>query len=67
MTRGIRLQSLADVRRFLAKTINAFHRGAINAEQAKTTGYLCSILKDVIRESTLEQRIEALEREAGVK
>lgn len=61
--RAIRLKSLADVRRFLAATVNDLRNGATTESKAKTLGYLCSILKDVIQGSDLEQRIEKLERE----
>jgi hypothetical protein len=67
MTRGIRLQSLADVRRFTAKTINQVYKNQITIEQGRCLGYLLSILASVIRDSDLEQRIEKLEKQAGLK
>lgn len=61
----IRLKSLVEVRRFLAKVLNGLDAGEIDESKARTLGYLCSILKDVIRDSDLEQRIAKLEQ--GVK
>ena len=59
----IRLKNLLDVRRFLARVLNDLDANRIQESKAKALGYLCSIMKDVIRDSDLEQRIAKLEKE----
>lgn len=59
--RAVRLKSLGDVHRFLAKTINQLHRGDIEESRAAKLGYLCNILIGVIKDSDLEARIRILE------
>ncbi len=59
--RAIRLQTLQDVRRLLAKTVNALNRNEITEERARALGYLAGILRDVIKTGDLEARLEALE------
>jgi hypothetical protein len=61
----LRLKTLLDVRRFLARVLNDLDANRIQESKAKALGYLCSIMKDIIRDSDLEQRIEKLEQ--GVK
>lgn len=65
-----RLKTLTDVRRFLAFTLNQLERNEIDESRAKTVAYCLNILSGVIRDSDLEQRVEALEAEKngeGVK
>ncbi len=59
----IRLKNLLDVRRFLARVLNDLDANRIQESKAKALGYLCSIMKDIIRDSDLEQRIVKLEKE----
>lgn len=59
----IRLKNLLDVRRFLARVLNDLDANRIQESKAKALGYLCSIMKDIIRDSDLEQRITKLEKE----
>ena len=59
----IRLKNLLDVRRFLARVLNDLDANRIQESKAKALGYLCSIMKDIIRDSDLEQRIAKLEKE----
>lgn len=59
----IRLKSLVEVRRFLARVLNDLDAEKIDESKARTLGYLCSIMKDIIRDSDLEQRIAKLEKE----
>lgn len=54
----IRLKSLGDVRRFLARTTNDLAAGICNESRTQTLGYLCSILRDVVRDSELENRVK---------
>lgn len=61
----IRLKTLSDIRRFLARVLNDLDADRIPESKAKALGYICSIMKDIIRDSDLEQRIEKLEQ--GVK
>lgn len=60
----IRLKSFGDIRRFLARVLNDLDGNRIQEPKARTLGYLCSIMKDIIRESDLEQRITKLEQGA---
>ncbi len=59
----IRLKTLLDVRRFLARVLNDLDTNRIQESKAKAFAYICSIMKDIIRDSDLEQRIAKLEKE----
>lgn len=59
----IRIKSLVDVRRFMARTLNDLDGDKITESKARTLGYLCSVLRDVIKDSDLESRILKLEKE----
>ena len=61
MSRGVRLKTLADIRRFMAKIINQLHRNEIDESRGRTLAYMSSILKDVLKESDIEERVAALE------
>jgi len=61
----IRLKSLLDIRRFIARVLNDLDADKIGESKARTLGYLCSVLRDVIKDSDLESRILKLEQ--GVK
>lgn len=60
--RKIRLKSLVDIRRFIASVINDIRQGRMDHAEGKTYGYLASILQSIVKDSELEQRIEALEK-----
>lgn len=57
-----RLNNACDVRRYLANLINRVEGGKTDAGQAKTLGYLCSLLLRALETSDLEKRIEELEK-----
>jgi len=57
-----RLKSLADIRKFLAHILNEYENGQADETKVKTVAYACNILSSIIRDSELENRIEALER-----
>jgi hypothetical protein len=59
--RAVKLKTISDVNRFLAKIVNEFNRDAIDATKASKLGYLCNILIGSIRDSELEKRISELE------
>jgi hypothetical protein len=59
----IRFKSLLDIRRFMARILNDLDADNISDSKAKTLGYLCSVLRDIIKDSELESRILKLERE----
>ena len=61
----IRVKSLLDIRRFMARTLNDLDTDKITESKARTLGYLCSVMRDVIKDSDLESRIIKLEQ--GVK
>jgi len=61
--RKIRLNSICDIRRFLARVTNELDGDLISDGKARSLGYLCNIMKDVIRDGDLEARIVKLEQE----
>lgn len=62
-----RLKSLADVRRYLAALINDTRNKEIEASLSGRLGFLLNILRSVISDSDLEQRISALEQKEVAK
>ena len=56
------MKTLDDVRRLLAATLNEYKGGVIDETNARTTGYLCKLLSELIRDSELEARLDALEK-----
>ncbi len=58
----VRLKTLADVRRFLARVANDLDADVIDATKARTLGYLGATLQAVIRDSSLEERVTNLEK-----
>jgi hypothetical protein len=58
-----RLKSLADLRRYLSNLINETRGGLVDPQLAGRLAYMLNILKNVISDSDLEQRIDALEKE----
>jgi len=60
--RGLSLKSLSDLRRFVGKIANELYRDEIDVNKAKALGYLTNVLKDIITDEDLEQRLEAMER-----
>lgn len=60
-TSDVPLESVADVVRLLATTINRTQRGAIDVKVANATGYLASVLLRTLQESDIETRLRALE------
>lgn len=60
-----RFKSLLDVRRFLGRVLNDLDADKIQESKARTLGYLCSIMRDVIRDSDLETRVKKLESEVA--
>jgi hypothetical protein len=57
-----RLNSARSVLQYIACVIHDFDEGKINANDAKTKGYLCNILLKGFEIGDLEERIEALEK-----
>jgi hypothetical protein len=58
-----RLKNLTDIRRFLAATLNQLEAGEIDESRAKTVAYCLNVLSSIVKDSDLEQRISALERQ----
>jgi len=56
-----RLNTLEDLRRYLAHLINSVEDGTMDPGKAGKLGYLCNIMKSVIEGSTLESRVQAIE------
>lgn len=61
---AIRFKSLVDIRRFLARVLNDLDGNKIDETKARTFGYLCSVMRDIIKDSDLEARVSKLEEEA---
>ena len=59
----VRFKNLGDVRRFMARVLKDLDADIITEVKARTLGYLCSVLRDVIKDSDLEARVSRLERE----
>jgi len=59
--RSVKLKSISDANRLLAKVINELNRDEINAAKAGRLGYLINILIGSFRDAELEKRISALE------
>lgn len=64
-----RLQTLGDMRRYLAGLINRYESGEINEAHLRAAAYVANILSSTIKDSDFEQRIEKLEKQlnAGEK
>jgi len=56
---------MADLRRYVASLINRVEAGDVDATLAGRLGYLANILKGIISDSDLEQRLEKLEEEVN--
>ncbi len=59
--RSVKLQSVADVNRFLAKLVNMVNRDEIDPIKATKMGYLCNSLAIGLRRQDIEERISKLE------
>ena len=69
LLKNFRLNSLADVKRLLAATINAFTAGEITADDARCIAYVANILTQTIKDTEIEGRLKELEdriRQTGV-
>ncbi len=58
-----RLQTLGDVRRYLAGLLNRFEAKEIDEVHLKAAAYVANILTGTIKDSALEERIEKLEQQ----
>ena len=56
-----RLQTLQDVRRYLASLINRLESGDIEESTASKLAYISNILISCIKDSDIEARLKALE------
>ena len=63
----IRFKSLLDIRRYLARTLNNLEVDTIAEGKARVIGYLCSVMRDIIKDSDLEIRVEKLEKAQEVQ
>ena len=62
-----RLKSIEDIRRYLANLINRAENAEIDPNLASKLGYLAINLAKIIEGSTIEKRIESLEKELASK
>ncbi len=60
--RSVKLQSLADVNRFLAKLVNKVNRDEIDSIKAAKMCYLCNSLVSGLRSQDIEERMSKVER-----
>lgn len=67
MATARRLKTMEDVRRYLANLINRTEQGKVDPNLAGKLGYLANSLARIIEGSTLEKRIEVLEKEVASK
>ncbi|NMW21357.1 MAG: hypothetical protein HKK67_06945 [Chlorobiaceae bacterium] len=58
-----RLQTLSDVRRYLAGLLNRYEAGEIDEVHLKAAAYVSNILTSTIKDSDIEARIESLEEQ----
>ena len=58
-----RLQTLGDVRRYLAGLLNRYEAKEIDETHLKSAAYVCNILTGTIKDSDLEARIDKLEEQ----
>lgn len=62
-----RLQTVQDLRRYLANLINRTEAGKIDANLARGLTYMVSILMRAIEGSDIEKRVEDLEKKIFCK
>ena len=62
-----RLNTLHDLRRYLAALVNKTESGEIDVNLCGKLGYLCSILHRVIEGGDLEERLAKLEKQFASK
>ncbi len=60
--RAIRLKSIFDINRLLARTVNQLIRGQIEETKAGKIGYLCNVMLKSFELTELERRIGELEK-----
>ena len=58
-----RLQTLGDVRRYLAGLLNRYEAKEIDEVHLKAAAYVSNILTSTIKDSDLETRIDRLEQQ----
>ena len=59
---GSRLDSLKNLRIYLARKINEYDKGELEAEQLRVISYALQILKSILTEGEIEIRLKALEK-----
>ncbi|MGD9161959.1 MAG: hypothetical protein PVG39_26345 [Desulfobacteraceae bacterium] len=57
-----RFNSILSLRRFLATVINDLNNGEIDENRARCMAYLCDVMRNFIKDSSLEERILKLEK-----
>jgi hypothetical protein len=62
--RSIRLKTVLDVKRLLARTINQTLRGEIDGQTAARVGYLCGIMLKTFEIADFDRRLSDLEEAA---
>jgi len=59
--RTVKLETIGDCHRFLAKVINRYNREEIDSAQAGRFAYMVNILVGIIKDNDFEKRIADLE------
>jgi hypothetical protein len=61
--RGVRLRSSANVRAELARLYRAFRAGTVDANTARTSGFLLQTIASIIRDELEAEKLEAIEKQ----
>jgi hypothetical protein len=62
-----RLQTLGDVRRYLAALLNRYEAREIDETHLKAAAYVANILTGTIKDSEMEERLTRLEEQLAAK
>ena len=57
-----RLNDMSAVRKYLARTLNAYDDGRIESQKLRDITYLCKTLMKALESENLEERVEELEQ-----
>ena len=58
-----RLQTLSDLRRYMANLLNRYEAEEIDERHLKAGAYVCNVMAGIIKDDDLDKRITKLENE----
>lgn len=64
---SFRLHDAKDARKFMQRIVNAYDDGIIDTEKARCFGYLIRCFLKSYESQELDERIEELEKQVGIK